>query len=399
MTDNPFPPYQTKVLFLLVGSNPLPNYVAARLLARENGTVVLLNSEKTSQVAERLKRQLAAERSDLSFQLYTVPESDGPSIARKVDEAARQFERFYPHMTIGLNYTGGTKPMAAYSYQILSKMFPRGVYSYLDARTLSMVLDPGGETMQRIRVESKVALKLKDIVELHGYQLKQPRRNSICTKIATAIAEVHQTIDGMNQWRSWLDTWSTGATLPNFAQFPALESIEKTFETVCGGESTENGVAQALGFQQLKQCSKYFIGGWLEDYTLDALAQANRQLQLDDYAGEINISAPQRPPFEIDAAATIGYQLFALSCIVTHKKGAAKEHLLEVVTRAGQLGGDEARFAAITFCDDKNVRELQLDVSEAWDAAGKIRVFGRSHIPNLSDHLLKWFREANQEAS
>lgn len=72
---------------------------------------------------------------------------------------------------------------------------------------------------------------------------------------------------------------------------------------------------------------------------------------------------------------------------------------MEVFVRAAQLGGDEARFAAVTFCDDKNVRDLQREVTEAWDAQGKIKVFGRSHIPDLSKHLLQWFREANQEAS
>ena len=72
---------------------------------------------------------------------------------------------------------------------------------------------------------------------------------------------------------------------------------------------------------------------------------------------------------------------------------------MEVFTRAGQLGGDEARFAAVTFCDDRNVKDLEREVSEAWDATGKIKVFGRSHVQDSSTHLLKWFREANQEVS
>jgi hypothetical protein len=173
----------------------------------------------------------------------------------------------------------------------------------------------------------------------------------------------------------------------------------QAFNVACGGTAHEEGVARALGFQQLNQCGKYLIGGWLEDYTLDALGKAHKQMPLDDCAGEVFIQAPGRPEFDMDVAATIGYQLFAISCIVTEKKDRAKEHLLEVFTRAGQLGGDEARFAAVTFCDDKNVRDLQHEVSEAWDAQGKIRVFGRSHIGDLSAHQLRWFREANQEAT
>ena len=62
---------------------------------------------------------------------------------------------------------------------------------------------------------------------------------------------------------------------------------------------------------------------------------------------------------------------------------AAKEHLLEVFTRAGQLGGEEARYASVTLCDEKNVKELQNEVSQSWDAKGKIKVFGRAQIQDL----------------
>ena len=396
---NSFTPYQTDVLFLLIGSNPLPNYVAACLLTHERSTVVLLNSLATSAVAERLAKRLASERRVLTFQFCTVPEADGPAIGRKVSDVAQSFERSYPRLTIGLNYTGGTKPMAAYSYQVLAQMFPAGIFSYLDAHTLRMVIDPGGGAVQRVPVERQVTLKLDDIVDLHGYEIKQRREKPRHQPIAAAIAETHLADNGMNQWRTWLDSWKYGAKLPDLNQFPALAPAMNAFDAVCGGTATENGVAKVFGFHQLKQCGKYFVGGWLEDYTLDSLGMVNQQMRLDDYAGELLVQAPRRPELDLDVAATVGYQLFAISCMVTNKKGSAKEHLLEVVTRAGQLGGDEARFAAVTFCDDKNVKELEQEVSEAWDAAGKIKVFGRSHIRDLSSHLLRWFREANQEVS
>jgi len=398
MTNN-FLDFRTDVLFLLIGSNPLPNYVAAKLLTTERGTVVLLHSKETAAVAEWLARRLRSERAELRTQLISVSESEGPMIARKVLEAAQPFESSYPRQTIGLNYTGGTKPMAAYSYRALATLFPAGVFSYLDARTLSMVIDPGGDPVQRIPVERQVTLKLAEIVKMHGYEVKKERKTPLHAVIAAGIAAVHLAPHGMTQWRNWLDTWKDGAKLPDLISFPALAPAMQAFADACGGTASEDDVAQALGFQRLNQCGKYFIGGWLEDYTLDALSKAHQQMPLDDFASEILIQTPSRPEFDLDVAATIGYQLFAISCIVTEKKDKAKEHLLEVVTRAGQLGGDEARFAAVTFCDDKNVRDLQREVSDAWDAQGKIRVFGRSHITDLSAHLLRWFREANQEAT
>ncbi len=398
MTDR-FGMHQTDILFLLVGSNPLPNYVAVRLLAKEQGTVVLLHSKSTTDVARRLANELQAKRSDLNFQYYTVSEADGPAIALQVENAARSFERSYPRKTVGLNYTGGTKPMAAYSYRVLSQMFPGAVFSYLDARTLSMVIDPGGGPVQYVPAGRQIQMTLEQIAALHGYAIRNPRKTPRHVAIAAGILEVHLTSDGMNQWHGWLESWKDDAKLPDRSQFPALTPAIQAFNQACGGTATENGVAQALGFERLEQCRKYLVGGWLEDYVLGTLGRVDRELKLDDYAGELLLSAPRRPEFDMDVAATVGYQLFAISCRATDKKGAAKEHLMEVFVRASQLGGDEARFAAVTLCEDKNVRDLQNEVTESWDAKGKIRVFGRSHIRDLSAHLLRWFREANQEES
>lgn len=389
---NPFQEYQTDVLFLLVGSNPLPNYVAARLLAKE--TVVLIHSKSTTQVAQRLAHQLRQDVSNLNISFYTVPESDGPAIAKEVGTVVRALPST---KTVGLNYTGGTKPMAIYSYRSLFQIFPRAVFSYLDARTLTMVIDSGSGLVQRIPVGQQIRMAVAKIADLHGYTITEARRIPRCKEISAAIADVHLNKDGLQQWRDWLYTWSTSASLPDLARFPALESVINVFNSVCGGQATEDGVANKLGFSSLKQCGKYFWGGWLEDYVLNAVELAHQQLLLDDYGSEVNLTAMGRPSFELDVVLTTGYQLFAISCQVTDKKGPAKEHLLEIFVRAKQLGGDEARFAAVTFCDDKGVTELQKEVTEAWDAAGKIRVFGRRHIPDLKDHLLQWLREANQE--
>ena len=52
---NDFMPYQTDYLFLLVGTNPLPNYVATLLLAKDNGTIYLVHSAGSHGVNSHLK--------------------------------------------------------------------------------------------------------------------------------------------------------------------------------------------------------------------------------------------------------------------------------------------------------------------------------------------------------
>lgn len=391
-----FDKYRADVLFLLVGGNPLPNYVSARLLTRPRATVYLLATTATDELGKRLARRLSQDRADLAFIHFTVSEADGPAIASKMGETARKLALSQPNASIGLNLTGGTKPMAVYSALALRQTFPRAIFSYLDARTLSMIVDAGGP-VQAIPVGRAVTLTLDDLAHLHGYRITQRIDAPRHQPIAEAIRDVHLAPGGLVQWRAWLESWRNDVRLPTPDDGAALQAAIGAFDAACGGQATETGVARALGFERLEQCGKYFTGGWLEDCTLAAVMRVKSQVGLDAQGAELLIRSQGHPDFDLDVAATLGYQLFGLSCVVTKEKGRAKEHLFEIFTRAGQLGGDEARFAVVSFYDKPE--ELERDVSQAWDAQGKIKVFGRSHIQNLSDHLLKWFKEANREVT
>ena len=111
---------------------------------------------------------------------------------------------------------------------------------------------------------------------------------------------------------------------------------------------------------------------------------------LHHYDSQLMYSLPKQSgaDFELDVAATLGYQLFALSCQATENKDEAKEHLMEVYVRARQLGGDEARVALVCAYDDPN--QLCREIERSWDAGGKIRVFGRADLRDLPTALSNW---------
>lgn len=395
-TSSRFDPYRADILFLLIGANPLPNYVAAHLLSRPLSTIILLSSGATDEVADRLMQKLRAKFPHATFHTATIPESDGPAIGQKVDELVRSLAGSSAGKVIGLNYTGGTKPMSAYAYHSLAQRFPLGIFSYLDPRTLRMVIDRAGGTVQHIRIGDSVQLTLDEIAELHGYRIVNKTKTPRNLPFAQAIATVHESDDGRKQWAAWLQSWADGVGLPTLGEYPALGPAIAAFAGACGGTATETDVAKAVGFPKLRSCAKYFNGEWLEDITVEALSAIQYEAELRDFAATINLMSVTLPS-EFDAVAVKGYQLFGISCIVTTHKQKAKEHLMEVFVRARQLGGDEARFAVVTYCPDKIVAALEQEVSREWDAAGKIRVFGSTHIPDLSTHLLQWFREASQE--
>jgi hypothetical protein len=357
-------------------------------------------------VAERLAAALGRARGDLKFRNLDTHEADGPAIARALEACAAQIQRETPNVTIGLNYTGGTKPMSAYSVLALRKVFPRAQLSYLHANTLSMVIDAGGP-VQTVPVKRSVQLTLDNIVDLHGFRVATRSETPRHLDISRAIGRAHGSGKGAQEWRTWLNSWpkpdpqqqgpQEEPRLPEPADHPLLQPVIDAFSAACSGPATPAGVAAALRASTLRSCYHYFNGGWLEDLTLDGAQRARARIALDDCAAGLDIQPNNRDRFQIDVAATIGYQLFAISCIMTEQKPRAKEHLLEVVTRARQMGGDEARFALVCLSD--NPQALEKEVSQAWDAAGKLKVFGRGQLPYLSDHLRDWFCTANQEVT
>ncbi|GAB4533420.1 MAG: hypothetical protein Kow0063_15350 [Anaerolineae bacterium] len=393
--------YQTDVLILLIGANPLPNYVAAHFLAKSGATLYLLHSQQdgknTYEVAERLQAALTRQgcRPDLTVHLRGISRFDPEAIERQMKTLLNEIP---PAADVGLNYTGGTKAMSVHVYHALREAYPRGCFSYLDATSLTMVINREGTPTQEIPVGRAVELDFKTLFDLHGYELGSFRRTATRPQFCRALAQVHSTSQGCKQWRAWLNTFrEPNPRLPTVADYPALAPAIQGFVDLCGGTPTEEGVARALDFDTLKSCTKFLNGGWLEEYTFDALAPLAASLEFCDYGIALKPQKPGQTDFDIDVAAMWGYQLFAISCRMTEKPGFAKEHLFEVFVRARQLGGDEARIGLV--CCVPNPATLQAEVEETWDAEGKIRVFGQDQLLDLPDWLEDWFRTANREVS
>lgn len=402
-TENksPFEPYRTDVLFLLIGTNPLPNYVAACLLATDKATIYLLHTpgqKGTGEVARRLKIRLKEDIPCATIIPREIDEADG----RKVEAKLAEIIADLPAGThaVGLNYSGGTKPMAVHAYNALRKTFREGCFSYLDPRSLKMVIRQGDAPTQMLPVGQAVELGLVELIVLHGYRLDPPRDTPRAPELCKAIAQVHLTQDGFTQWRTWLNTLGdleSDPRLPTAPEFPALVPVIQAFHDICGGRATEEGVAKAIGCKNncLRSCSKFLWSGWLEDYTLDALRQFAPDRGIKHLGVSIKPKRPGRREFEIDVAAMDGYQLFVISCVVTEDAEKAKEHLLEIFVRARQLGGDEARLGLV--CLVKDAVSLQREIEQTWDAEDKIRVFGARHLPHLNRYMQNWFETANKE--
>lgn len=396
--------FQTQNLFLLVGTNPLPNYVAARLLLKTGGQLYLVHTDETSQIADRLTAALdpggnatkGAEGKQRGRAIkIPVDEAKSDDIFTKVSRCAEGKQ------DVGLNYTGGTKTMAVHAYRAVEQNCPDAVFSYLDAKTLSLFVEakrPQGQQMQQISVARTLEISLSKMLALYAYNLPQVRQTPVQPEICQALARIHSNTSAFGQWRDWCGQQSL-QNLPNRQQYPLLGDVIDAFDRLGNGNATPELIAQALNpeWTGLEQCRKWFLGDWLEEYTLWACIEARSQNPklFSDFGIDLKPKGPKKRAFQFDVAIVRGYQLFAISCIASDKKEKCKEHLFEAYVRARQMGGDEARIGLVSCAPkdnpDSSPSAIQREIEEAWDAKGKVRVFGAEHLPDLPAYLKDWF--------
>lgn len=402
--------YRAKHLLLLVGTNPLPNLVAAQLLLAENGVVYLICSEETARVADHLYRYL--DQQHVKVQMPgAIKATDAQDIETTITKLVRGLDG-----KVGLHYTGGTKAMAVHAYRAVERTLTHGahapVFSYLDANTFELRIDP--DYHEKVLLE--VSPKLRDIVTLHGNPLKAglPSQDSVMLPVAQALAQ-SAGAGGIAAWRNWCaDTlrskahtgrrWKSKTVLRALEPLllpndPVLQNAMTTLKAELGlpAEATTLPLDTNRlhsNFKEPEQLCAWLDGDWLEYYVLDQVGAVAEACQLHDWGRTLDTDEKSDADFnfEFDVAALRGYQLFGMSCSTTTNKSLAKSKLFEAYIRARQLGGDEARVGLV--CGYEYPNALERELSQSWDAEGKIRVFGPQDLPDLSTRLAAWFQTA-----
>lgn len=344
---------KSEILFLLVGKNPLPNYVAAKLLANRlegfgKSIIWLIYSEDTEKYAEKLKDVLGKD----DFEVYSdkVNPWDFSSIKKVVDKGVdliKQLAENNPHATfsVGLNYTGGTKAMSVHAYRAMKNLENDDFtvnYSYLDSKNKMMRFDvEDGSPNVPVELSNpskpefeQVKISLDDLLALHDWgKLSRPTDNPI-TRL----------------------------------RFDPID----------------------LDLSNLLN----FNGDMFEDFVFKQVLELKDVSKLDSIGTNLEICVPNEPGipfFELDVAAIRGYQLFVISCTLegrNHQMGKElrKSKLFEVVHRARQLGGAEAQICLVSLADTDRKKLLEKQLKD-----DHIRVFGKDDLSNLKSKLQRWF--------
>lgn len=452
-SNNPLQPIDH--LFLLVGENPLPNYVAARLLLNKKGTPYLVYTSGTQNQANNLQKILNNEKNFNPAQF--VPLGENESDAYKIrEEICKKLEEIKDG-EIGLHYTGGTKAMSVHSYRALFYekrsdgsyiKRPNLIFSYLDPRRLEMCIDREEGEQEPIKVTPEMLqVKLDKLFQIHGWTWKsEPIFTPQLTDAAKAVAAFHADEDLLKLWRNWCnevlrketrddrDRWLKENKLKSLSPLSLenLRSQPKIVEALSQlGITAENLLLQNIKDRAIEEAKinlienfkfdledvlKWLDGEWLEHYVLEQVKAISEELSIHDSATSFWIKDPtsKNTKFQFDVAFMRGYRLFAISCTTDSSKPLCKSKLFEAYIRAQQLGGAEARVALVCCVsnEDKDAEGKKKYTKDALETeimnvlnptpeSGKrdyrLVVFGREDLTQLSTKIAEWIRNVDKE--
>ncbi len=378
-----FAEYRSDYLFLLIGTNPLPNYVVYHLLAKPSSHIIFIHTSKTNKIANDLITVL-----NIPSERWTkilVNESDSRDIYKKITEYSKGKQK------LGLNYTGGTKAMAVNAYKAVLDADQDSVFSYLDARSLELVIDTRDSSSKRIPVSLSVKPSIEELFSLHGYEIDN-KREVFIPEICEVLAN-----DLFTEFRKWCDKKLRSENLGKILNKPELKNvilpIDPPFENLANfweDCSTLEDLAKKWGIK-VENLASWFDGNWLEDYTLLMFQEVAEECKIHDHVLGAKFNYNK---FELDVAILRGYELFVVSCTTASKKSIVKQKLFEAYVRGQQLGGDEAKIGVVCFASDRSSDAspeiIKKEIKEEWHLENKFRVFGAEQIQNLSIYLKEW---------
>ncbi len=380
-----FDEYRSENLVLLVGTNPLPNYVAYHLLSMPSSPtshIFFVCTKTTDTIADNLINVLKIGHD--KWTKIQVNESNGKDIYSKISDKLKGKQK------IGLNYTGGTKTMAVHAYRAVEAVDPDSVFSYLDARRLELVIDKKDCLTKRVPINTSVKPKIKELFQLHGYSVNSNGHifmPEMCKILGNNLYE---------DFSKWCKE-NLRANSPKMLNKPKLRNVilpvNPPFEDLVifwDGCSTLGELANKWN-KKVDDLAKWLEGKWLEDYTLLSFQQVSDECDIHD---SILGAQFNNNKFELDVAVLKGYELFVASCTTADKKGLVKQKLFEAYVRGQQLGGDEAKIGVVCFASetssDASPEIILKEIEEEWYLENKFRVFGAEQIPELSLRLKEW---------
>ena len=420
--------YDFTDLVLLIGNNPLPNYVVTKFFHLTNKNlqrIWLIHSEKTKfypgtgQYAEDIKNVLKNEfrKANVDYIKGCLP--DVSQASQIVAEIQKIFSEEQTQIrSVHLNYTGGTKAMSVHIYRALDNMFGEGFSaSYLDARDYHMKFDKNpdlitGDLRKLIQLNNSDLFRLhnSEVIAKGGAYLDSLQDQSLSENIMQNLAKLAN-INKLLDLRNWFTDanqcglFKAGKKDRNhmdraLAQY-SLSNNPELFDYLSvfpgndrfadrEGNWIYNNFDKNANSNLLR---KFNEGGWLESYVVWVLQKHIRNHE--DISSNIELKTKNNmgsKRFEVDVLVKNGYQICGISCgtAIKYENGQEKLKLsnslknkgFEIILRSSQIGGEEARSALVTLLEHRIATNLENDLRAATGAGrDKFILLGRDDLP------------------
>ncbi len=406
-------------LYLLIGTNPLSNYVVADYFLKYEKNLKEIhfihstedsvnNIQSTEPFAAYLKSVLENKSETVRIFLHGIRIKDSFSIhtdIRKILSASEDLKNVH------LDYSGGTKEMALHSYETFKDVFRGDVtFSYFDSRRNRLKEDSGvEEPVDSIFLGDKVEIHFDELFELHGYStIPEDERSGSVFSVAffkeflDAIQEP-ENFAGYLEWREYFfgvypnphkvvpadgKVKLSDLLPPEFAVSGILERTvflkihaempEYSFLEERNGEYYLRTEISNNQMNKLIETRKYMVGRWFEQYIYLLLKENLLEKGLiSDLNLNIMIQSAAKN-FEIDVAMIQGYELYGVSCTTDKTQSLCKSKGFEILHRTKQIAGDNSKSILMTFMNEENTAETGGDLNDLLE--DKLLVLGREDL-------------------
>ncbi len=356
-----------KRLLLLVGSNPLPNYITALILKPQS--ISLFYTRETEEVMKHLCKALEVALSGAHLDANCIEDATS---------AAKVRNAFPPNLhDLHFHYTGGTKIMAAHARMAFRDAGGKDEQaSYLDERKGVLRFDNGyGLDLSK----QQLGLTLDDVLGLHGIKPlsgSQPQADDPCENDAARIARA--VLEDSSLAQSLYHLHRDRQTNKRLPFIKAKANAVKIDELVPGGLSIQSIPEEDWKARTYENWLDFLGGGWLETWCGALVGQI---VDGDEIAVGLDCKLANGRQCEVDVALVRGHRLYVISCTTDSNIGLCKSKLFEAAMRARQLGGDLARSALVCLLHGSDLKgafvdQLRNDVADVWDAPNTPQVFG-----------------------
>jgi len=430
--------YNFRDLILLMGTNPLPNYVVAKYFLTANPAlkrIWILHSPEdqrqlyasTRELAEELRRIIQEDAGQLEVKVVAL--SNISSASRIKHDVENKVIEGLPKREISchLNYTGGTKAMAVHTYRALESNPDYSCsFSYLDARDFRLKVDRGDHITGDLRNEIQVSLDTlmrmhmaegsigseppdwPEVLEKFTELIEQSRLGEYLDWVESFMI-VHHYRDGQFIYQddeflrhnglvndeNQIIREKTCEFQTNFSKITPpsvlelLRLIPPEHSPLEGGKwwipqpRQSRQARNEIKYRLQRSINNYLHGKWLESYVQKVVADHTQGFPEESKASNWEIKRQNsEKPFELDVILVHGYQVLGISVTADSSEKLCKLKGMEVIHRVNQIGGDEGKAILVTCLSEGKKYKLQNDLYiTSGSPEGKIMVLGIEDLP------------------